>query len=290
MARKIALEFIKELQTGSLKPLLEYVQNDDTINMELRGDRVIIYYRGAVLLTVKANSYELVALDKQYHPDTSLIKPAILNIEDYIPKAKHIVDVYVVKMRNHLWEKEIQQRIIQENNYSPNSLDTDYFIIDSEYQDGDSRADVVALQWDSTSSARKLSAGYVPTITIFEIKQGYDSITGTSGIKKHYDDFQKFISDKDKINAFKKDMIAVFKQKRELGLITETGKYGEIISVSDEIKFVFLIANYKTASTQLKTALNDLPNECGLIYANPMGYGLYAKNVIDRSEFIECFL
>lgn len=292
MARKISNAFLQELKLkdGCLNPILNYVKSDDTLNMELRGDSVAIYYRGGKLLSIKEKSFELIALDSNYHKESGLISPTVENIEDYIPKAKRIVDKYVVEVKNHLWEKEIQQRIVQENNYSRNSYDTDFFIIDTEYQDI-GRADIVALCWESNASARKLSKNRPLKITIFEVKQGIDSIKGNAGMYSHWNDFNTFIAGKDKVESFKKDMIAVFEQKRELGLIIETEKLGkvDITKVSDDIDFVFLLANYKSASANLREELDKIP-DCKFIYANPMGYGLYLQNIVGKQKFIERFI
>lgn len=299
MSRKIKDSFINELLKKSLNPLLRYVQLDDTLNMELRGSHVTLYYRGGAILTVKDDSYKFEPLDNKYLQGKMIINPSIENIEDYIPKAKHFIDIYVNTVRNHLGEKEIQQEIAKENNFSANSLDTDYFIIDTEYQDL-GRFDIVALQWDSKSNIRKLPKSFKPVITIFEVKQGCNSIESkeiiNDGIKKysdsgmaaHLQDFNEFISTKN-IQDFKEDMIAVFQQKRKLKLIKGAEKYKEVKSVSDNIEFVFLLSNYKSESSKLLTELNKI-SDCKFIFANPMGYGLYVKNIINKQEFINRFL
>ena len=290
MARKIESAFFEELKTGTLNRCLNYVKNDDTLDMELRGKSIIIYYRGGKILTIKEKTYELIELDEKYLLGKPSVKPSLTTLEDYFPHAKHIIDDYVSNKRNHLWEKEIQQRIVQENNYSPNSLDTDFFIIDMEYQDI-GRADIVALRWDSTASARKLSKNYLPTITIFEIKQGFNSVSGESGMRTHLKNFKSFVADKTKIKDFKHDMIAVFEQKRALGLIREMDKekYKKITKVAEDIDFVFLLANYKSASKQLEQELKEI-DDCKFIYANPMGYGLFANNIINKQEYQKRFL
>ena len=287
MARKIKEEFINELLTGSIKTLLKYVQIDDTLNMELRGDRITVYYRGGALLTIRQDTYKFESLEEKYHNGISVIKPLISNVEEYIPKAKHIIDVYINTKRNHLGEKDIQQQIAKENNYSQNSLDTDYFVIDTEYQDL-GRFDIVALRWDSMSNIRKLPKSFLPTITIFEVKQGYNSISGKSGMESHIKDFEKFRLTKD-IVSFKSDMISVFNQKRRLRLIKGMDKYKEVTVVAPIIDFVFLLANYKHDSSQLRKALDNI-EDCRFIYSNPMGYGLYARNIVNKQQFIEKFL
>lgn len=286
MARKIKQAFLDELLTGRLNTILKYVREDDTLNLELRGKKITIYYRGGSILSIYQDTYSFEGLAKEYHQDNTFIIPSLDNFDYYIQKAKHAIDVYITTKINHLGEKDIQQQIARENNYSPNSLDTDYFIIDTEYQDL-GRFDIVALRWDSTSSARKLFKTFIPTITIFEVKQGYNSISNKSGIEKHINDFNEFISKSD-IDSFKMDMINVFNQKRSLGLIKGMDKYKEVNVVNPEIEFIFLLVNYKHDSTQLKKALQNI-EDCKFIYSNPMGYGLFARNIISKDEFMNRF-
>ena len=286
MARAIKGKFIDELINGNLNPILEYIQLDDTLNLELRGKEVTVYYRGGALLTIKQDTYILKGLTEKYHKGFPFMEPDIRNIEDYIPKAKHLVDIYINTVKNQFGEKDIQQQIARENNYSPNSLDTDYFVIDTEYQDM-FRFDIVALRWDSKGNTRKLPKSFLPTITIFEVKQGYSSLSGKSGMISHISDFKKFLSTRD-IDSFKSDMISVFNQKRKLGLIKGMNKYKEVVAVAPNIDFVFLLANYKNHSSQLSTALKSI-EDCRFVYANSMGYGLFERNIINKSRFLEMF-
>ena len=270
--------------------MLDYVVKDETLDLELRGTYITVYYRGAKLLTVQEKDFKIESLDKKYCNALGVAIPNLCIIEEYILHAKQIVDFYIsgAKTSNHLGEKEIQQLIVRENNYSPTSLDTDYFIIDIEFQNDEGRFDVVALRWDSTSSARKLSKDYIPSITVFEVKQGINAISRKSGLVDHIEDFEAFKDNTD-LEEFRNDMIAVFEQKRVLGLIRGTEKYGVIKKVSDDIDFVFLLTNYKPASQQLTNTLKDIAS-CKFISSNMMGYGLYAANVMDKGDFENAFL
>ena len=258
--------------------------------MELRGTEVTIYYRGGKLFSISEEGFEIVPLDEEYTKPLNEPTPDIKNIEDYIPKAKHIMDVWFAK--NRKWERELQQQIVIENNYSPTAVDTDYFIVDIEYKDI-GRADIVALRWDSKSSAHKLQGGYKLKLTIFELKQGSGSISGKSGIEKHYNDFITFTSNLEEVDAFKDDMIQVFAQKRKLGLIPylDIDKYQEIQKkdVDKKIDFIFIIANYKREHSALTEALKKV-NGCKFIFANGMGYGLFSKNIIDQNDFLKKFI
>ena len=196
MARKLSEEFINELKEGKFRPVLQAVLDDDSLDLELRGDCVIIYYRGGKLLTLNSNgTFE--ALDSNYHESTTFLNivPCLDKLEDYILRAKKIIDNYIThaKKKNHLGEKEIQQMIIRENNYSPTDIDasTDFFIIDTEYKDSSSNGqfDIIALQWNSTSSDHKQKN---VELAFIEVKQGFKSVSTKSGLLKHISDYKKF--------------------------------------------------------------------------------------------------
>lgn len=221
------------------------------------------------------------------------------NIHAYLTEAKHIVDIYTTNVKNHLGEKDIQQMIIKENNYSCNSFDTDYFIIDSEYQYGDKRFDLVALEWESTPAAHKLAKTAIPRLFIIEVKQGYKSIRSTQsvkddkttespGLKIHQDDFRDFVSDCDRVQNFQNDMLNLFRQKRILGLIPgfklgdNADKYKDVTQIQPKVEFACVLANYKTQSTQLRLELQEM-EDCLFFNSSFMGYGLYKSGLMNKA-------
>jgi len=293
--RQLSKNLFNALKEGDLKGLLEYVKNDDTLDMEFRGKYFTIYYRGGKLLSVAetdTKEYDFRPLDVQYHEGIEL-KNAPKDYDSYIPEAKHLIDYYIcTAKKNHLGEKEIQQLVVKENNYSPNSNDTDYFIVDMEYEESekieDGRFDLIALRWDSTSAARRKDD---VSLAIIEVKQGINSIRtseNSSGLRKHQKDFNTFIEKKrneGKLEAFCDDMIEIFKQKCELGLVRANSKIEGMTSIFElkpdyeNIEFICLLANYKVYSDALNNELHEM-NECKFITSSFMGYGLFANNIV----------
>ena len=53
MSRAVGEPFFDKLINGELSIILEAFHNDTTLNMELRGSEVKIYYRGRLLSTIK---------------------------------------------------------------------------------------------------------------------------------------------------------------------------------------------------------------------------------------------
>lgn len=293
--RQLTTTLFNELKEGKFQSLLEYVKEDDTLDMEFRGNSFTVYYRGGDLLTVKENpvgTYNWEGITEKYlleGEDKYMQKHSkVEQFDEYIPEAKHIIDRYICKgPKNHLGEKEIQQLVVRENNYSTNSQDTDFFIVDMEYMEsgGTGRFDLIALRWDSKSAARKKN---LVSLSVIEVKQGYNTVrtSGSSpGLSSHKNDFSKFIDKKRAdgvLKDFCEDMVMIFKQKCELGLIL-ANKIEEItcdfqLSVEENVDFICLLANYKKASENLRNELKEM-GPCKFIRSHYTGYGLYADEI-----------
>jgi len=302
MARILDKNFVKELLAGSLKGCLEYVINDDTLDLEIRENYINIYYRGGNALKVNKNGK-----DYQYEFDDNYIKetnPVISKAEldklrnqpdwnNYFPKAKQTMDFYFSKHRNE--EGEFQQLVVRENNYSSIANGTDYFIIDIEYDNHkNARFDIIAVEWPSETSKRKLSKNYKPKLVIIEMKYGDGALSGDAGMEEHGNDFSKFISNPTDLNDFKKEMLCLFKQKRALGLIpclSNSNNSNEIIEFAEKVELTFLIANHDPASQILKKELSSLGNlKASFIVSNFMGYGIYNNCVYELSQFKQLLL
>lgn len=286
--RHLADSFFDKLKNGDKQfhKILEIVRCNDTLDLELRGDYCTIYYRGGRLLSFTEDG-KLSGLDRKYlKPDEEPMEAKLSDVRAYITWAKQEIDYYIRKERNHLGEKEIQQLIVRENNYSPNAPDTDFFIVDMEYQDGsDKRFDLVALRWDSTSSARR--TGKVK-LYVIEVKQGFGAVRtiAGSGLKKHLEDFQKFSKN---TKDFKEDMIKVFQQKFDLGLLRDVDNLKEKVKqlkVDEDVEFACIMANYKPASKELLNELEEI-SDCQFFTSSLIGYGLYSKFLVGKDTVIK---
>ena len=129
MKRSISNQFLENLKNGALHVIVDYVRVDPYLDLELRGNCVMVYYRGGKILTVYENQ-NLEGLAEEYYltSDTIRIVPSLTGIHDYFSHAKHIVDIHESSRYSKLGEKEFQQRVVYENNLSVNACKTDYFI------------------------------------------------------------------------------------------------------------------------------------------------------------------
>ena len=275
-----------------MKSITDYVRVDPYLDLELRGNSVIIYYRGGKVLTVDEKGVLTGLVDEYYlSPGTERILPSIDGLHDYLAHAKHIVDIHESTKNSKLGEKEIQQRVVYENNLSVNADKTDYFIADVEWADNDvlcGRADIVAFRWNHMEHCNR-----IVQLTLIEVKQGKDAIRtngeNSPGLKKHYKDYLSFKEDQEYVDCLAKDMLLVLKQKKELGLVKGLDKLFEKENteiepqIEAEPDFLFLLANYHYYSKYLQIECKELQDDCKFINASFCGYGLY-KDLIKTKK------
>ena len=312
--RAISSDFLGYLKTSRI---LTIVQNDRTLDLELRGDRIIVYYRGCAILTVMENG-SLKKNDAKYYShvnkrgekyEVESIDPTNENLDEYFMHAKYAIDKFNGYVKENA-ETETQQLIVKENNYSSVSNDTDYFIIDIEYKTPSGKEfDIVALKWDSKSYERSHPKPENLIITVFELKYGCKAIgSGTNATSKksasisdHLNDYEEFVSD-NPLEDFIEDMLMVFVQKCDLELIkfgANGNEHYKDLIINNKIKqefikntpvdFGYIFANYKQGSDILRQQLESISEEKDFMYIESsfMGYGLYSNMIKHRYDLEE---
>jgi len=142
--RRLSNDFMSDLGSGLLQPVLQRVKADTTLCLEIRNDYINIYYRGGNLLRIRQRkgTYEAF-FDKKYSNHgyspglSSLPGTGIGAAQDLdrwisvIPELKQQMDFW---LKDHpKEEREAQQLIVRDNNFGGMSNSTDYFICDIEY-------------------------------------------------------------------------------------------------------------------------------------------------------------
>lgn len=306
MNRYLSETFKDDLIEGELKQVLEIIRQDDTLMLELRGNKVIVYYRGGKLLEIKETEphrYSFIAGDKKYLMGKSGMSLKTIyssgqydieTLENYIATFKYSIDKYFGGLRNgetrrnrFSIENEIRQHIVRENNYTKKADQTDYFILDTEYETHNGKKfDIVALEWIADSPKRKLQS-YKPRLAVFELKYAEAAISDKCGLCEHLKDFEDFIADKARVEDFKREMLKVLEQKREMGLIPYLTfkNQNKVSAMAEEIEFINIIANYKHESTKLSTEIKKM-RHFKMMKSNYMGYGLFKRNIMDKEQVL----
>ena len=175
---------------------------------------------------------------------------------------------------------------MRDNNFSPVARATDYYICDIEFQSRHGRFDMVAVHWPSETAIRKQARAR--RLVFVEVKYG-DSALGN--LHTHVRDIDNFAADPHRLNDFKRDMVRVFNQKRELGFV-DCGK--ELESFSEERPLLLLMfANHDPQRSGLSRLLDPLPTsphvDVGIATASFLGYGLYEQCVHPVQTVLERF-
>lgn len=319
--RALSKQFLDDLKSGLLSRLTEAVKHDDNLCIEIRNNYINVYYRGGSLFRIESKKGYSISFDQKYlnHGVDCGFEPLDLSkfqtIDDYIdgiPLFKQEMDLWFSVHRKQ--ERECQQVILRENNFSMVSNDTDYFICDIEYAKNESiqkddrltkegsRFDMVGVKWLSKSLDRKNNN--LISLAIFELKYGDGAMTGSAGIMKHFKDLDVFMTN-GKYVELMEESESQFNQKYYLGLIdvTKSSKEDDFDGVFEKIKinrnikpeYILIFANHKPVSNilhrELRDAIRAYPQlldkvDLKIAHSSMMGYGLYADHMVDIKDFL----
>ena len=190
-------------------------------------------------------------------------------------------------------EREFQQLMVRENNFGGTAKGTDFFICDIEYANENGRFDLIAAHWPSSSVHRKNNQDV--GLAFIEMKYMNKSMAHSSGICAHVRDMAEYYRRiQDHFAELKQEMMTVFNQKLELGLIDNQKK---IESFNENIPdFILVFANHDPDSSilihelkELEEIAASLPFKLKFAVSNFMGYGLYEQNLFGLEEFMTLF-
>lgn len=292
--------FIKDLSNGILTNLLERVIKDSTIDLQMRGDSVDIYYRGGVILHLeqKIDTYQA-TINEEYFRQNPVIKfekniKTKENIQEWInqvPQIKEARDFHYVDKNTA--ERDFMQLTVRSNSYEKEIVQGNIIITDVEY-DYIGKIDLLGLILNK-NNVNSLDTEFA----FIEGKYATASATGTSGLEKHLKDIQTFASEyNEQLEALKKDTKLIFKQKMELGLynLKDTNidkKLNIINNKNNKIKFIILLADYKINGDNLFTVIDSIKEnnypELDIKFAvsSLMGYRLYKDCLFSKAEILE---
>lgn len=304
--RALSKRFINDLHNpnGLLRSLFERVRQDDTLMLAIRQDYINIYYRGGNLLKIQeqANGSYRSFFDKQYNKTKKVLPTFPTSIKNQadveswvstLPHLKEIMDLYFSS--NSKPEREFQQLVARENNFSTISNESEYFVSDIEFADSDlgARFDMLAIRW--LAHERKNGSNCRPAL--IEMKYGDSALGGSAGLVKHLHDIDCLISDRRRYSELLLTMEAQFNQLDELGLLNfnRSSKGTKVkLNVTDKPEVIMILANHNPRSSKLSAILNDQkidqydqsPNfDLRFHVANFAGYSLHADCMTCLTEF-----
>lgn len=306
--RSLSEVFMADLKSedGKLNPLLSRIQNDDTLIAGIRNDCLDVYYRGGCLLhlTRKGEIYKA-EFDENYDVDERLKNTNIPNKVkgcddikiwlDALPEIKDVMDMHLGLEKDKL-EREFQQVVVRENNFSKVAESTEYFITDIEYADRsnpDARFDMLGVQWSAQERANPKNCRPV----LIEMKFGDEALDGGSGLGKHLEDFHKILDQQESREKLICTIDNQFRQLRELGLVPfdKTGNTNDVVINSEaRPEIVFILASSNPRSKKLEDVLKEHENnlldgnnfDIRFFVSSFAGYSMHKKNMLELKDFL----
>jgi hypothetical protein len=306
--KKLSQTFMDDLLTpdGLLHPILDRVKQDHTLMLSIRKDYINIYYRGGNILRVKEqqNGSYSAFFDNEYNKSKAL-SPALPGTIESMDAArtwvgslqdlKGIMDLYFSKHPKP--EREFQQLVARENNYSTISNESEYFISDIEVVDlgQGARFDILAIRWPASQRKKgsKCKAAFI------EMKYGDGALSGSAGLLKHLKDIDDFLSTNSHKNYLLLTLENQFNQLEQLGLLNfNKGKSNATVALntSDKPEVIFILANHNPRSKKLNAILSDPQFDAydksrhfdlRFYIASFAGYALHADCMVTLAEFRE---
>lgn len=306
--RELSKNFLNELKNtnGLLRLIFERVKQDHTLMLAIRDSYINIYYRGGNLLKIEEQakgSYRS-SFDTQYNKDQKALPSLPKSIGnqddakswvDAFPHLKEIMDLFF--SNNSKPEREFQQLVARENNFSTISNESEYFISDIEFADSSlgARFDMLAIRW--LASQRKNGSNC--RIALIEMKYGDGTLGGKSGLVKHLQDIESLISDSSRYSALLSTMEAQFNQLDELGLLNFNRSIRGTkvkLDVDEKPEVIIILANHNPRSSKLAEILNNPAIgqyeqsrnfDLRFYVAHFAGYGLHADSMATLTHFLK---
>lgn len=320
MNRKLSPQFMQDLSSGYLKPLLNRVKADQTLMLAIRDGYINVYYRGGSLLKLeeqkqRENGYSCF-FDKNYIKQSDELKkylsdgsqliqglPACVRAEEdcvewvmAIPHLKLIMDLYLGVQNKP--EREFQQLVARENNSSTISNESEYFITDIEFaadRNLKARFDMLGVRWLSNDRSKMKSIRPV----LVEMKYGDGALGGSAGLEKHLADIHQLLSDEKRKTELCDIIASQFNQLDELRLLTfNRNKKWQPLTPSDigKPEVIFILANHNPRSSKLNDILSssDVKDyakselfDLRFHMAGFSGYAMHNRNMLPLDEFIK---
>jgi hypothetical protein len=232
-------KFLKSLQTGNLSKMLAVINAYKDLDVQIRNDYMNVYYRGGNIARVKSeNSFEFdefyFYLEMSTKPKKEIEKDVTIvnglksqrnnltkkfkerDYQGYFSEAKTVMDNWL--KINPKPERILQHQLTIENQYNS----SDYTIIDLEYEVSTLSNFACTFIPKGKDKPKKprfdiIAINKQGQLCVIELKRGIGSLSGTSGLKEHWDCYQQSIMRNHR--PFMDEMNLILKQKKEFGLL-----------------------------------------------------------------------
>lgn len=164
--RTLNSPFVEEFKIGGCyNDLLKQVIQDADLDLQIRENKINIYYKGNSILLLKEN--HTCEIHQKFTQNIPYQLQGKFNLQEYLlalPKIKE--NVNLTKSKRPTLEIEYEQLIIRSNN----NVNSDIFITDRQFADNKSRFDLTGIYWGQPRKREQT----VP-LAFIEVKYGLNN-------------------------------------------------------------------------------------------------------------------
>lgn len=254
--RHLEPDFLKDLESGILSPLLKEIKADADLDIQIRDNYINVYYKGYSLAKISPskNGYEILAHQK-INPSQRIQVVTADDMRSYIGTIPTI-KASILHLQKHSLEIEFEQLLIRANNYIEKN-NSEFFVVDRQYQDKQNRFDLSGIFWPSIGRRGNGSV----RASVIEVKYGLNK-----DIALLHKQVQRYYDAIDKSPTFFEEIQALLRQKLDLGLIRGTDerihamKSLKVINDIHSLVILIVLIDYNPHSKLLNLgALKKLP-------------------------------
>ena len=209
-----------------------YDQHTDEIIIGVRDGFINLYYNCDSIAKINASNPRKCTIAKYYiNGDKGFATLTDEELVSYFDTIKAQSD------KRNKYEKQVQQRLYMDNNNTPESK---WFCIDVEYTKSLKGKDT-AEDWRFDIIAISKEAPF--RVALIELKYGAGALGGTSGIRKHVQDYYSFFKN-NKFEILKEEIVSIIEKLQLLGVKMPKALMDiEIGEIASEPEFYFITLN-----------------------------------------------
>lgn len=234
---------------GGLNPILVAVNKSDQLRFEIRDRRFNVYYGGGNLLLVdgRKRTWSL-HFDKRYYEGGALKQPSLPKQFSTLGDSQEWVNAIptLMKAMETWWtrhpkdERAHCQKMAAVNSAINGLPQTDYVVLDLEYQWAQRRFDLIAAKRKSIDTGS--SGWFEPDLVFVEVKSEYKSCSGGSGLYDHASDYRDIVLAQNGkcVQNIKQEFENLIAQKKRLGLLHKAFPFQRFSAAPPELLFVLI--------------------------------------------------
>jgi hypothetical protein len=258
--RRLSDTFMAALQHGFLAGITRRVVEDRDLDLEIRDNYLNLYFKGNSLLQLeemRGGARYRVTIHPKFL--NGLLIPDFVDEDttraflDRIPQLKD----NIIRHGKSSLEIEYEQLIIRANNSEPRN-NSDYFLIDRQYQVAEGRFDLTGIFWARQGRRR----GQEVPLAFIEVKFALN--TDIKNVHHQVERYYEAI--RPRAPAIAEENEALFRQKLALGLFAQSPERVEAMRTLrfardiTKFQFVLVFVDYNPNSTLLNLdGLAELP-------------------------------